>query len=76
MCAVRMVRRLADSIWLRPEPKGRQRSLSGSGIAGAALAIARFEGFEQVTMRRVAARLQAEAVALYHYVRTLTTCWR
>ena len=65
-----MARRLADSIWLRPEPKGRQPSLSRSRIAGAALAIADAEGFEQVTMRRVAARLRAGTMTLYHYVRT------
>jgi AcrR family transcriptional regulator len=65
-----MARRLADSIWLRPEPKGRQPSLSRSQIAGAALAIADAEGFEQVTMRRVAARLRAGTMTLYHYVRT------
>ena len=65
-----MARRLADSIWLRPEPKGRQPSLSRSQIAGAALAIADAEGFEQVTMRRVAARLRSGTMTLYHYVRT------
>ena len=65
-----MARRLADSIWLRPEPKGRQPSLSRSQIAGAALAIADAEGFEQVKMRRVAARLRAGTMTLYHYVRT------
>jgi AcrR family transcriptional regulator len=65
-----MTRRLADSIWLRPEPKGRQPSLSRSQIAAAALAIADAEGFEQVTMRRVAARLRAGTMTLYHYVRT------
>jgi len=65
-----MARTLADSIWLRSEPKGRQPSLSRSQIAGAALAIADAEGFEQVTMRRVAARLRAGTMTLYHYVRT------
>ena len=65
-----MARRLADSIWLRPEPKGRQPGLSRSQIASAALAIADAEGFEQVTMRRVAARLRAGTMTLYHYVRT------
>src|SRR4029450_8057638 len=39
-------------------------------IAAAALAIADAEGFEQVTMRRVAARLTAGTMTLYHYVHT------
>ena len=65
-----MAYRPADSIWLRPEPKGRQPGLSRSQIAGAALAIADADGFEQVTMRRVAARLRAGTMTLYHYVRT------
>jgi AcrR family transcriptional regulator len=65
-----MARRLAHSIWLRPEPKGRQPSLNRSEIAAAALAIADAEGFEQVTMRRVAARLRAGTMTLYHYVHT------
>jgi AcrR family transcriptional regulator len=65
-----MARRLADSIWLRPEPKGRQPGLSRSQIAGTALAIADAEGFDQVTMRRVAARLRAGTMTLYYYVRT------
>ena len=65
-----MAGKLADSIWLRPEPNGRQPGLSRSQIAGAALAIADADGFEQVTMRRVAARLRAGTMTLYHYVRT------
>jgi AcrR family transcriptional regulator len=65
-----MARRPADSIWLRPEPKGRQPGFSRRQIAAAALAIADAEGFEQVSMRRVAARLRAGTMTLYHYVRT------
>jgi AcrR family transcriptional regulator len=65
-----MPRRPADSIWLRPEPKGRQPGFSRRQIAAAALAIADAEGFEQVSMRRVAARLRAGTMTLYHYVRT------
>jgi AcrR family transcriptional regulator len=34
------------------------------------LAIADAEGFEQVSMRRIAARLRAGTMTLYHYVRT------
>lgn len=65
-----MARRQADSIWLRPEPKGRQPALNRGQIADAALAIADDEGFERVTMRRVAACLEAGTMTLYHYVRT------
>jgi AcrR family transcriptional regulator len=65
-----MPRRLPDSIWLRPAPKGRQPGFSRRQIAEAALAIADTEGFEQVSMRRVAARLHAGTMTLYHYVRT------
>ena len=64
-----MARRLADSIWLRPEPKGRQPTLSRSRIAAAALAIADAEGFAQATLRLVAARLRAATMTLHHYVR-------
>ena len=65
-----MARKFADSIWLRPEPKGRQPGLNRRQIAAAALAIADAEGFEQVSMRRVAARLHAGTMTLYYYVRT------
>jgi AcrR family transcriptional regulator len=65
-----MARRPADSIWLRPEPKGRQPGFNRRQIAAAALAIADAEGFEQVAMRRVAARLGAGTMTLYYYVRT------
>lgn len=65
-----MPRTLPKSIWLRPEPRGRQPSLSRGRIAEAGLAIADSEGFEQVSMRRVAARLHAGTMTLYHYVRT------
>lgn len=65
-----MARRIAGSIWLRPEPKGRQPGFNRKQIAAAGLAIADAHGFEQVTMRRVAARLRAGTMTLYHYVRT------
>jgi AcrR family transcriptional regulator len=65
-----MPRRLPGSIWLRPEPTRRQPSFSRRQIAEAALAIADTEGFEQVSMRRVAARLRAGTMTLYYYVRT------
>ena len=65
-----MQRRLHGPIWLRPEPTGRQPAFSRRQIAEAALTIADTEGFEHVSMRRVAARLRAGTMTLYYYVRT------
>jgi AcrR family transcriptional regulator len=44
--------------------------LSRERIAAAALAIADKEGFDAVSMRRVAQELDAGAMSLYHYVKT------
>ena len=64
-------RRIAtDSIWERPEPGTRRPRHTREQIATAALAIADREGFEAVSMRRVAAELGAGTMTLYHYVRT------
>jgi AcrR family transcriptional regulator len=57
-------------IWARPEPGARRPRLTRAGIAAAALELADREGFEAVSMRRVAAELGAGAMSLYHYVRT------
>jgi len=57
-------------LWARPEPGDRQPRLTRALIAQAALAIADTEGFDAVSMRRVAARLGAGTMTLYHYVRT------
>lgn len=56
-------------VWLRQEPQSRRPSHSRTEIARAALAIADEEGFEAVSMRRVARRLEAGTMTLYHYVR-------
>jgi AcrR family transcriptional regulator len=56
-------------VWLREEPHARRPSHSRAEIAAAALAIADAEGFEAVSMRRVAQRLGAGTMTLYHYVR-------
>jgi AcrR family transcriptional regulator len=58
------------SIWAHPEPGARHPRLTRSGIAAVALEIADREGFEAVSMRRVAAELGAGTMTLYHYVRT------
>jgi AcrR family transcriptional regulator len=59
----------AASIWLRPEPNSRRPSHTRAEIAAAALAIADAEGFDAVSMRRVAQQLGAGTMTLYHYVR-------
>jgi AcrR family transcriptional regulator len=57
-------------IWTRPEPGTRRPSLSRELIAAAALDIADHEGFAAVSMRRIAEKLGAGTMTLYHYMRT------
>lgn len=57
------------SIWTRREPGSRGAAYSREKIARAAIAIADAEGFEAVSMRRVAAELGAGTMTLYHYVK-------
>jgi len=68
--AERDVERATGPIWARPEPGARRARFTREQIAEAALAIADAEGFEAVSMRRVAAELGAGTMTLYHYVRT------
>lgn len=56
-------------IWARPEPAGRKPRFTREQIASAALHIADTEGFEAVTMKRIAAELGAGTMTLYYYVR-------
>ncbi|HVS99218.1 MAG TPA: TetR/AcrR family transcriptional regulator [Solirubrobacterales bacterium] len=56
-------------IWFRQEPASRRPSHTRADIARAALEIADSEGFDSVSMRRVAERLGAGTMTLYHYVR-------
>ena len=56
-------------IWLREEPSSRRPSHTRADIARAALAIADEDGYEALSMRRVAERLGAGTMTLYHYVR-------
>ena len=58
------------SVWLRPEPAARRPKHSRDDIAEAALRIADQDGLEAVSMRRVAAELDAGTMTLYHYVST------
>ncbi len=55
-------------IWLREEPCSRNPAHSRARIAAAAIEIADTEGFEAVSMRRVAQQLGAGTMTLYHYV--------
>jgi hypothetical protein len=56
-------------IWFRDEPAARRPSHSRAEIARAAIEIADADGFEAVSMRRVAQKLGAGTMTLYHYVR-------
>lgn len=55
-------------IWARPEPGSRRPRYSREQIAEVAVRIADAEGFEAVSMRRVAAELDASPMSLYHYL--------
>jgi AcrR family transcriptional regulator len=56
-------------IWLRPEPSGRKPRYTRAEIARAAVGIADTEGFDTVTMKRIASDLGAGTMTLYYYVR-------
>jgi AcrR family transcriptional regulator len=56
-------------VWFRQEPASRRPAHTRADIARAAVEIADSEGFEAVSMRRVAQRLGAGTMTLYHYVR-------
>jgi AcrR family transcriptional regulator len=59
-----------DRVWARPDPGARRPRHTRAQIAATALAIADAEGIDAVTMRRVAAELDAGTMTLYHYVRS------
>lgn len=61
-------REARQPIWSRPEPGARNARFSREKIADAALAIAKDEGMQAVSMRRVASELGAGTMTLYHYV--------
>ncbi len=60
---------VAQLVWLRDEPASRRPAHTRADIARAALDIADSEGFDAVSMRKVAQRLGAGTMTLYHYVR-------
>lgn len=55
-------------VWLREEPCSRSPAHSRARIAAVAVELADSEGFEAVSMRRVAQQLGAGTMTLYHYV--------
>jgi AcrR family transcriptional regulator len=57
-------------VWTRGERSIRKPRFNRDDIAAAAIRIADAEGFEAVSMRRLAAELDAGTMTLYHYVRT------
>ena len=57
-------------IWARPEPSPRSLRFSRQEIAVAALEIADAEGFDAVSMRRIARSLGAGTMSLYRYIAT------
>ena len=57
-------------IWARPGPGERRPRYTREQIAAKALEIADAEGFDAVSMRRVARELGAGTMTLYHYVAT------
>jgi len=57
-------------IWMRPAPGTRQPKLTRERIAEVALALADAEGFEEVSMRRIATELEVGTMTLYYYVKT------
>jgi AcrR family transcriptional regulator len=60
----------AFDVWTRPEPGSRKPRFSRDEIAAAAVRIADEEGFDALSMRRLAAELDAGTMTLYHYVKT------
>lgn len=55
-------------IWFRPEPGARRPRFSRDQIAAAALEIADTDGFDAVSMRRIATKLGAGTMSLYRYI--------
>jgi len=67
--AERATEAVEELVWFREEPAARRPSHTRAEIARAAIEIADSEGFEAVSMRRVAQELGAGTMTLYHYVR-------
>ena len=57
-------------VWTRPERGRRRPRYTRDEIAAAAIRVADAEGFDELSMRRLASELGAGTMTLYHYVRT------
>lgn len=57
-------------IWTQPAPGSRRPRFTREQIAEVAIRIADTEGFEALSMRRIADELGAGTMTIYHYVRT------
>ncbi|MFT3851495.1 MAG: TetR/AcrR family transcriptional regulator [Ilumatobacteraceae bacterium] len=57
-------------LWTRRAPGARRARFTLDDIAAAAVEIADTEGFDALSMRRLAVALDAGTMTLYHYVRT------
>ena len=57
-------------VWTRAEPGSRKPRFTRDEIAAAAVKIADEEGFDALSMRRLAAELGAGTMTLYHYIHT------
>lgn len=57
-------------VWTRTDRASRKPRFTRDDIAAAAIRIADAEGFDAVSMRRIAAELDAGTMTLYHYIRT------
>lgn len=60
----------ALEVWTRGESQTRQPRFTRDQIAKAAVRVADAEGFAALSMRRLAAELEAGTMTLYHYIRT------
>lgn len=61
-----------DPIWAVPQPADRKPRYTREQIAAAALHLADAEGFDAVTMKRIAVELGAGTMTVYYYVRNKT----
>ena len=57
-------------IWTRAGPTGRGAKIGRDDIARAAVSVADRDGFQAVSMRRLARELGVGTMSLYHYLRT------
>jgi AcrR family transcriptional regulator len=60
----------AFDLWTRTEPNARRPRFTRDELTGAAVHIADTEGFDALSMRRLAHELGAGTMTLYHYVKT------